>query len=86
MTMRRMAMLFVAYLVLGTGPLLAQDQIGLARGATATGVVIEDLEGDPVDLGTIVGTRPVLLQFWATWCPDCERLFPHLAAMHERYG
>lgn len=58
----------------------------MARGTVAAGVVIEDLDGEPFDLGQVVGKTPVLLQFWATWCPDCTRLFPYMKAMHAEYG
>ena len=52
------------------GTLRAQDEeLGLAVGTRAPAVTIEDLEGKPVDLGAWVGKQPVLLEFWATWCP-----------------
>ena len=63
----------------------AQD-IGLAVGTKAPGVVVDDLDGKPVDLGRYVGKQPMLLEFWATWCPLCKALEPTLKAAHERYG
>ena len=67
--------------------LLAQDdQIGIAHGATPPAVTIEDLDGKPVQLSEYVGKKPVVLEFWATWCPLCERLFPALEAAHRRHG
>ena len=73
---------------LAAAPLRAQDdaQIGLPHGATPGAVTLEDLDGTPVDLGQWVGAKPVLLEFWATWCPLCERLFPELEAAHRQYG
>lgn len=70
------------------GPLLAQDEdeIGIARGATPPAVTIEDLDGKPVDLAQYVGKKPVLVEFWATWCPICAELFPKIQAAHARYG
>jgi thiol-disulfide isomerase/thioredoxin len=69
------------------GPLAAQeDQIGIARGATPAAVTIEDLQGQPVDLAQHIGKRPVLIEFWATWCPLCEALFPKIEAAAKTYG
>lgn len=87
--MRVKATTFVAVLGLGlwgTLPLRAQDDLGLPLGTAAQPVVIEDLAGRPVDLGELIGKRPVLLEFWATWCPLCRALEPKLEAAVRRYG
>ncbi len=47
--------------------------------------MLEDLDGNAVDLATYVGTRPVLLEFWATWCPVCKELEPAMRAAHAKY-
>jgi len=67
-------------------PALAQDDVGIALGTKPVGVVIEDLDGNPVDLSDYLGKGPVLLEFWATWCPLCAKLAPTMAAAYERYG
>jgi thiol-disulfide isomerase/thioredoxin len=68
-------------------PLRAQEQIGIAVGKTPDAVVIEDLDGNPVDLGDYVGSgKPLLIEFWATWCSLCEALEPDMLAAHSRYG
>ena len=64
---------------------LAQD-IGLEIGTTATPVVLEDLDGKPVDLAQYIGKKPVLLEFWATWCPLCQALEPRIAAAQKKFG
>src|SRR2546428_771447 len=55
-------------------------------GAPAFAVTVEDLDGKPVDLGRYIGKHPVMLEFWATWCPLCNALEPALKAAHARYG
>ncbi|MGH7674347.1 MAG: TlpA family protein disulfide reductase, partial [Gemmatimonadales bacterium] len=32
------------------------------------------------------GKKPVVIEFWATWCPLCARLFPTLEAAYRRHG
>jgi peroxiredoxin len=65
--------------------LIAQD-IGLPVGTQAPAVAVQDLDGKSVDLGRFIGKQPVLLEFWATWCPLCKALEPALKAAHARYG
>jgi thiol-disulfide isomerase/thioredoxin len=64
----------------------AQDVIGLPIGARPQAVTIETLAGEPVDLAQWVGRKPVVIEFWATWCPLCMQLQPRLDAAHARYG
>jgi len=64
----------------------AENQVGMAVGTTPDAVEIEDLDGNTVDLATYVGTKPVLIEFWATWCGVCKALEPTLKAAHERFG
>ncbi len=64
----------------------AQEEIGISRGATPDPVQIETLDGDSADLAGHIGVKPVLVEFWATWCENCEALQPRLTTAHERYG
>jgi len=84
--MVRGALCVVASMAL-TAPLAAQDEhIGIALGATPPPITIETLDGKPVDLQALIGKKPVLIEFWATWCPLCEALFPKLEAAQRRYA
>jgi len=67
--------------------LLAQEEdTGIAVGATAPAVTVRDLDGKPVDLAQYIGKKPVLVEFWATWCPICKALLPKMEAAQRRYG
>ena len=63
-----------------------EDEVGIAVGTRPPAVTIADLDGKPVDLSTIVGKKPVLLEFWATWCPRCAALLPRMEAARTRFG
>jgi len=41
--------------------------------------------GEAMPLSTFRG-RPVLLNFWATWCPPCRAELPELEKVYNRYG
>ena len=73
-------------LTLASAPLAAQFDAGIPIGSAAPAVTINDLEGKPVDLGAIFGKKPVLLEFWATWCPICKSLLPELDKVRRTFG
>jgi thiol-disulfide isomerase/thioredoxin len=72
-------------LVLGASSGRAQD-IGLEIGTQGPAAKVETLDGKPADLGAYVGRKPVLMEFWATWCGNCAELEPTMKAMHAKYG
>ena len=61
-------------------------EVSLALGSQAPDVLVEDLEGGEVSLLEIVDGRPALIEFWATWCENCEALQPQLDEIHDRWG
>jgi thiol-disulfide isomerase/thioredoxin len=73
----RSAAAALALVWLGGAPLAAQEA-GIAVGSKAPVVTVDDLDGEPVDLGRYIGRKPVLLEFWATWCEVCEALMPRV--------
>jgi thiol-disulfide isomerase/thioredoxin len=54
-------------------------------GTTAPGFKLQDLNGKTVRLSDFKG-RPVLIDFWATWCPPCREAIPALVRLHKEYG
>ncbi|MGH7574631.1 MAG: TlpA family protein disulfide reductase [Longimicrobiales bacterium] len=82
---RAAGLAFTLAAAVGPSSASAQD-VGIAIGTNVEPVQVEDLDGNPVDLAQYIGERPVLLEFWATWCPLCEALEPRLEAARSKYG
>ena len=76
----------VGLLVLAPALLRAQDVIGIPVGETPPAVTLENLNGDTVSLSRWIGKKPVIVEFWATWCPICEELLPRMEAAQKKYG
>lgn len=45
---------------------------------------LQDLDGNPMRLSQFRG-HPVIVDFWATWCPPCRKQIPELRDLYSRY-
>ena len=63
----------------------AQDS-GIEIGKRGPAAAVTTLAGKPADLASYVGKGPVLMEFWATWCPNCRELEPALLAARKKYA
>jgi peroxiredoxin len=45
-----------------------------------------DLQGNPVDLNKIIGKKPIMLLFWASWCKDCKPKLKEINKLVAKYG
>ena len=74
-----LALLGAALLVRGSAP------SPTAIGRPAPDFALADLDGNPVRLADLRG-RPVILNFWASWCGPCVEEFPLLRQAAERHA
>lgn len=51
----------------------------------APDIVVYDRYGNPAKLSDYYG-RPIILNFWATWCPPCRTEMPGFDEMYRLYG
>lgn len=49
---------------------------------TAPDFTVFDQEGNPVKLSDFAG-KPVVLNFWASWCPPCKSEMPHFNTVYQ---
>src|SRR3989440_8608004 len=77
---------FVALLLLAPAWLRSQETIGIPIGQTPPAVTLQNLNGDSVALSQWIGKKPVLVEFWATWCPICAELLPRMEAAKQKFG
>jgi len=87
--LRALAGAFAAGVALAGGVVLAvrfQPPPGvIAPGDPVADFRLIDLEGRPVRFSDLRG-RPVVLNFWATWCGPCRREMPLLDALRREWA
>ncbi|MBI2166901.1 MAG: TlpA family protein disulfide reductase [Candidatus Omnitrophica bacterium] len=54
-------------------------------GSEAPNFTLPDLSGEPVELARLFNEKPVLIIFWATWCPTCREEIPVLNEWIKKY-
>lgn len=63
-----------------------QASIGSARGnQLAPDFSLAKLGGGAISLAEFRGKKAVVVDFWASWCPNCRRDMPNLNRFYEKY-
>jgi len=65
-------------------PLQNGIKVGFRVGERAPDFELHSLDGTTVKLSALRG-KPVLLNFWATWCTPCRVEMPWLVELDEKY-
>lgn len=78
-----------ALALLFTAAVLATGSTAVAQGAPAeprirwTDIVL--LDGSTLPAGALIG-KPVIVEFWASWCPFCKKQNPYLQRLHQKHA
>jgi peroxiredoxin len=87
----RHAVALLLFLLCGAA-LAGPDRVGETATSSPSGgadaslppdFTLPGLDGQPVTLNQFLGKKPVLLVFWATWCPECKAAIPQINALHD---
>ena len=73
--MRLIPLLAISLLL--SAPLLAEE---------SPDWTFETIDGSELTLSDEVAEQTTILFFWATWCPYCKALMPHLQSIELEYG
>lgn len=70
--------------------ILSYDEIirnlaNLQPGKPAPNFIMPGVDGNPVSLSQFRG-KYVLIDFWASWCPDCRKENPNVVAVYKQFA
>lgn len=58
---------------------------GVAAKNSTPDFTLQKLDGGTITLSEFRGKKPVVVDFWASWCPNCRRDMPNLNRFYEKY-
>lgn len=61
------------------------ENMSALNGKVAPGFTLIDLNGNKVSLASYKG-RPLVVDFWATWCGPCKVEIPWFEKLHDQYA
>ncbi|MEO7455077.1 MAG: TlpA disulfide reductase family protein [Gemmatimonadaceae bacterium] len=70
-------------LLVGANSAVAQSSVDV--GSIPPSAMVHTLDGKAMDLAK-VAKGPAVIEFWATWCENCEHLLPAMKKAAATYG
>jgi peroxiredoxin len=64
----------------------AQVMKKVAVGQTAPDFTMNDVNGNPVSLSSKIGSKLLLIDFWAAWCGPCRQENPNIVKVYKEFG
>ncbi len=57
----------------------------VAVGQKAPDFTMNDVNGNPITLSSIIGSKLLLIDFWAAWCNPCRQENPNLVKVYNQF-
>lgn len=76
---------YILYQQYGTNPPPAPEIETQAQLPAAVDFTVYDADGNPVQLSDYFG-KPIVVNFWASWCGPCQSEMPAFQQAYETYG
>jgi len=80
------SLFILSSLVNASGPAAAEYNAGSTGSPTSFNWSLHTPDGRVVELAKVSREKPQIVLFWATWCPYCKALMPHLQSIKMEYG
>lgn len=64
---------------------ITSQEIGNRKGNIAIDFTVTTIDGRDVSLNDYIGKKPLILYFWASWCPYCEKDFSVVRNVYRNY-
>ena len=61
------------------------EQAPPQQNAPVGNFTLKTLDGEDLSLSDYKDEKPVILDFWASWCPNCRRDMPKLSSYYDKY-
>ncbi len=66
--------------------LLPVTALAINQGDPLIPFAAQDMDGNNIDISTVIGKKPIMLVFWASWCPNCKSEVPKIKKLVDKYG